>query len=157
MLDKLSNNPNLSKLLEEHFNKSTNMDNELLVSELNTLTNESKAYQKRIEDLLINPQPDAKQEQINNAIRTLNQRIDDLSVKIQEANSQLESNSIKKFDFQGDLASKYQDLCIQKQHEFLAQLFSGVQYKNGLITFLLSDQAQEIVHQKQFIFNYAQV
>jgi len=157
VLGKLSNNSNLSKFLEEHFNKSTNMDYELLVSELNTLTTEVQTYQKRIEDLLINTRPNAKQEQIDNAIRTLNQRIDDLTIRIQEAKSKLDSTSMKNFNFQGNLASKYQDLCLQKQHEFLAQLFSGVQYKNGLITFLLSDQAQEIVHQKQFIFNYAQV
>ena len=133
------------------------MDYELLVSELNTLTTEVQTYQKRIEDLLINTRPNAKQEQIDNAIRTLNQRIDDLTIRIQEAKPKLDSTSMKNFNFQGNLASKYQDLCLQKQHEFLAQLFSGVQYKNGLITFLLNEQAQEIAHQKQFIFNYAQV
>lgn len=45
----------------------------------------------------------------------------------------------------------------KSQHEILTRLFSGIKYKNGLVTFCLSEQAQQITQKQKFLFDYTRI
>lgn len=157
ILGKLSDNTKLAKFLEDSLNTSANIAYELLLAEQNTQKKDKQQYEKQLNSLLMTPPPSARPEQINSAIGMLNKRIDELNKKIQDTKAKLESRSVKKIDLRGNLVGKYQDLDTKSQHEILTRLFSGIKYKNGMVTFCLSEQAQQITQKQKFLFDYTRI
>lgn len=152
ILTKISSNKEMSDWLEYELNKNNIAEAGLATDTTNSLKKDIEETEHKIDELLINPPQHAKPEQVDRMIQKLNQYIDNLKTKLQEAEEEERSKTnIKHIAVNGNLTSVYKCHNIEIQTEIMHLLFKKIWYKDGRATFVLKEKPAEMLNQESFV------
>lgn len=152
ILTKISSNKEMSNWLEYELNKNNIAEAGLATDKTNSLRKDIEEAEHRVDELLVNPPKHAKPDQVDRMIQKLNQDIDNLKTKLQEAEEdEGVKTNIKHITVNGNFASVYKCHKMEIQTEIMHLLFKKIWYKDGKATFVLTEKPVEMLNQKSFV------